>query len=157
MADRSPVAKDEPAGTYQVWHRQGDVFRHVANVEAGNYMAALVLPMFKRGAPGTERVTWLIDSSRPTTFGDMIVNPRGTAYELYKPDGGGAALRETSLPAAEAPASRDVAPLAEPALPSPGEPPPHPWPSEIAEQSRNRPVKDTGCRHDKAHDDGHSM
>jgi hypothetical protein len=32
-----------------------------------------------------------------------------------------------------------------------------PWPSEIAEQNRNRPGKDTGHGHDNGHDAGHSM
>jgi hypothetical protein len=99
MADKSRAVNDEPAGTYQVWHRDGDVFRHVANVEAGNYMAAVVLPLFERGTPGTEGVTWLVDSARPTTYGDKIVDPLGAAYEIYKPEYGGTALRETSIAA----------------------------------------------------------
>jgi hypothetical protein len=91
---------NEPAGTYQVWHRLGEQFRHVANVEAGNYMAVVVLPLFKKGTPGTERVSWLVDDARPTGYGDKIVDPLGQAYELYKPDFGGTALRETTMPVA---------------------------------------------------------
>jgi hypothetical protein len=154
MADKVPVVKDEPAGTYQVWHRDGEAFRHVANVEAGNYMAAVVLPMFKRGATGTERVTWLIDSARPTTFGDKIVDPRGAAYELYTPDLGGVALRETSMPGAETSASRDVTTPAPASL--------HPWPSEIAKANRQKQAvqdQEKSNAQDKSngHDDGHSM
>jgi hypothetical protein len=157
MAGKLPVGKDEPAGTYQVWHRDGEAFRHVANVEAGNTMAAVVLPLFRRGAPGTERVAWLVDPARPTTYGDKIVGPLGAAYELYKTDFGGTALRETSMAEAKPSASRDVTPSAVPALPFPGEQPPHPWPSEIAEANRHQPGKDNGNGHENSHDAGHSM
>jgi hypothetical protein len=98
-------AAPEPCGTYQVWQRNGEEFRHVANVEAGNYLAAVMLPIFKKGTPGTERVSWLVDDARPTGYGDRIVDPLGKAYELYQPDFGGAALRETTLPG-----SRDAPP-----------------------------------------------
>ena len=168
MADKSntstklSISNNEPSGTYQVWHRYGEAYRHVANVEAGNYMAAVVLPLFERGAPGTERVTWLIDLARPTTHGDKIVDPLGAAYEIYKPDFGGTALREASIPEAKPLVGRENALSAELARPSPDDRPPHPWPSEIAEANRHQPSekdqgKDSGSEKANGNDTGHSM
>ena len=158
MAKNSSGINDEPAGTYQVWHRDGEAYRHVANVEAGNYMAAVVLPLFERGTPGTERVTWLVDSARPATFGDKIVDPSGAAYEIYKPNYGGTALRETSMPEARPSASREVTLSAEPARPLPGDRSPHPWPSQIAEANRHKqPGQSQGNEKANVRDDGYSI
>jgi hypothetical protein len=160
MKDKLPIANEEPAGTYQIWHRDGDAYRHVANVEAGNYMAAVVLPMFKRGTPETERVTWLVEPARPTTFGDKFVDPLGAAYEIYKPDFGGIALRQTSIPEARPLASHQVTPSAEPARPLPGDQSPHPWPSQIAQANRlKKSEQDQGKSNEKAisKDTGHSI
>jgi hypothetical protein len=154
MKDKLPSVNDEPAGTYQVWHRHGEAHRHVANVEAGNYMAAVVLPLVERGAPGSERVTWLVDSARPTTYGDKIVDPLGAAYEIYKPGFGGAALRETSMPEAVPLASREAN--------RSGDQPRHPWPSEVANSNKHKqPSTDhgegSGREHSHGKDDGYSM
>jgi hypothetical protein len=79
----------EPIGTYQVWHKDGDWFRHVANVEAGNLFAALVLPSYiSKDHEEYKRVTSFVDELRPNTFGDVIVNPANVAYEIHKPDCG---------------------------------------------------------------------
>lgn len=89
---------DTCAGTYQIWQKAGKGFRHVANVEGGNHMAAVILPMLKRGTPGTERVTWLVKVARPSSVGDKIVDPNGVAYEIYRCDFGGIAIRKTGMP-----------------------------------------------------------
>jgi hypothetical protein len=93
-------ASNDPKGTYQVWHRNGEEYRHVADVEAGNYMAAVILPLIKRGEPGSEGVTWLVDNPRSTTFGDKIVDPVGLPWEIYKHPVGAVSLRETAMPQA---------------------------------------------------------
>ena len=93
-----PASNDEPAGIYQVWHRNGEAFRHVANVEAGNYTAAVVLPLLKRGTPGTERVSWLVDDARPTGYGDKIVDPLGKAYRALQAGFRRTVLKETTMP-----------------------------------------------------------
>ena len=74
----------EPVGTYQVWHKEADGFRHVANVEGGNLLAALVLTSFiNKDHEEYKRVTPLVDDMRANTFGDVIVNPEHFAYEIY--------------------------------------------------------------------------
>jgi hypothetical protein len=102
LSDATDSLTDEPSGIHQIWHRHGDGFQHVASVE-GNYMAAVVLPMLERGHPAAERLSWLIDDARATDLGDKIVDPLGKAYELYSPDFGGLALRETTMPVTERP------------------------------------------------------
>ena len=102
LSDATDSLTDEPSGIHQIWHRHGDEFQHVANVE-GNYMAAVVLPMLERDHPAAERLSWLIDDARATDLGDKIVDPLGKAFELYSPDFGGLALRETTMPVTEQP------------------------------------------------------
>jgi hypothetical protein len=150
MKSKLPIDNYEPAGTYQVWHRDGEAYRHVANVEAGNYMAAVVLPLFERGTPGTELVTWLAEPARPTTFGDKIIDPLGAPYEIYKPDFGGVALRKTSVPEARQASTvpRDQAS--------------HPTPSQIANSNKYKlsspdQGKSGGKEHSHSKDDGHTM
>jgi hypothetical protein len=73
---------DEPSGVHQVWHKEGDGYRHVLDANVGNLLAALVLPDLK--ADGQERagITERTEERRATTFGDVIVNPAGQAYRL---------------------------------------------------------------------------
>lgn len=82
MKDKSLFAGDEPRGTYQVWHKQGDDYRHVVNANVGNLLAALVLPDMKREAEERQNIAELTEGRRPTTFGDVIVNPHGQAYRI---------------------------------------------------------------------------
>ena len=72
----------EPRGTYQVWHREDHGYRHVANADVGNLLAALVLPGMPPGTSGREAVTQLVEGARAATFGDVIVSPSGTAYRI---------------------------------------------------------------------------
>lgn len=51
----------------------------------------------------------------------------------------------------------EATPSAVPALPSSGDHPRRPWPSEIAEANRNQQGKGDGKEHSHGHDDGHSM
>jgi hypothetical protein len=81
----------EPSGTYQVWHRDGDWFRHVANVECGNLLGALVLPCLPSES---QRVTKMVAELRPFRHGDVIVNPERVAYEIYEHEMYGSAFRE---------------------------------------------------------------
>jgi hypothetical protein len=74
----------EPVGTYQVWHKESDGFRHVANVEGGNLLAAIVLPYINKDEAEYRRVTPLVDDARTITYGDVIVNPEHVAFEIYK-------------------------------------------------------------------------
>ena len=92
------VEPPEPVGTYQVWHKEADGFHHVANVEAGNRLAALVLPHINKDHQDYQRVTRLVDDARIFSFGDVIVNPERIAFEVYKPDMGGIGLREVDFP-----------------------------------------------------------
>jgi hypothetical protein len=84
----------EPVGTYQVWHKEGDWYRNVMNIECGNMLAALVLPYVGKDDPHYQRITMLVDEPRTTTFGDVIVNPANVSFEIYKPDFGGVGWRK---------------------------------------------------------------
>jgi hypothetical protein len=91
-------SSDDPVGVYQVWHRVGKEFRHVADVP-GNYMGAIVSTgMVARDHPLAQHVIWLVDQARPTTLGDKIVDPLGHAYELYDHKEFGPALRKAESP-----------------------------------------------------------
>jgi hypothetical protein len=74
----------ETVGIYQVWHKEVTGFRHVANVEGGNLLAALVLPHLNKDESEYKSVTPLVDDARASTFGDVIVNPEQVAFEIYK-------------------------------------------------------------------------
>lgn len=79
-----PDHNREPQGTYQVWHKEGDGYVHVANADVGNLLAALTLPLMPLGTPETERLDFLVEGTRQTDFGDVIVNPNGAAYQIVK-------------------------------------------------------------------------
>lgn len=98
MSKMPEMGPPEPIGTYQVWHKEGDGFRHVANVEAGNRLAALVLPYIKKDEVEYKRVTLLVDDARTITYGDVIVDPEHVAFEIYKPDFGGIGMRQVDFP-----------------------------------------------------------
>jgi hypothetical protein len=90
MKDKSLFTGSEPHGTYQVWHRDGDggTYQHVVSARVGNLLAALVLPDLKKDTPEKDSVAELTEDRRPTTFGDVIVNPYGQAYRIDDtPDG----------------------------------------------------------------------
>jgi hypothetical protein len=99
-------ASDDPVGVYQVWHRAGKEFHHVADVTS-NYMGAIVMTSVGREHPLARNVTWLVDQARPTTYGDKIVDPLGKAYELHKQEVG-PVLRETEMPGHYNPQPRPV-------------------------------------------------
>ncbi len=88
----------DPKGTYQLWFRDGEHFQHVANIQAGNYTAAIILPLIRAGEDGSERVKWLVNVSRTISFRDKIVDPNGAAFEVYQPRFGGIAMINTSHP-----------------------------------------------------------
>jgi hypothetical protein len=74
----------EPIGTYQVWHKEGDGFRHVANVEADDLLTAVMMPYISEDDQHYRPVTHMIGDARETTYGDVIVNPKHFAFEIYK-------------------------------------------------------------------------
>lgn len=78
----------EPQGRYQVWHKEGEGYVHVANADVGNLLAALILPLMPLGTPETERITFLVEGTRLTDFGDVIVNSKGDAYQIVKAEHG---------------------------------------------------------------------
>ena len=78
----------EPQGRYQVWHKEGEGYVHVANADVGNLLAALILPLMPLGTPETERIMFLVEGTRLTDFGDVIVNPTGAAYQIVKAEHG---------------------------------------------------------------------
>ena len=86
--------KPEPAGIYQVWHKTDDGYVHAINVDSGNLLGALIMPLVREGQFGGERVTYLIDDARSSTFGDVIVNPEGAAYEIHDYKGMGPGFKE---------------------------------------------------------------
>jgi hypothetical protein len=92
------MPKDDPVGTWQLWHKEGNTFRHAANIENTNYVGAAVKPSFPEGHPMQEGVKWLGDNHRPPEFGDKFIDPTGKALELYKGEYGMTALRETTSP-----------------------------------------------------------
>ena len=75
-----------PQGRYQVWHNGADGFVPVANVQAGNLLAALVLTINRTDAPWAENehVVALLPNARSTDFGDVVVNSEGVAYQVQK-------------------------------------------------------------------------
>lgn len=90
MTERTLFAGEEPRGTYQVWHRDagGETYQHVVSARVGSLLAALVLPDLKGHTPEKVNVAELTDDRRPTTFGDVIVNPFGQAHRIDDtPDG----------------------------------------------------------------------
>jgi hypothetical protein len=96
---KTPMFKsNDPKGTYQLWFKDGKQFQHVANIQAGNYTAAIILPLIRAGEDGSERVKWLVNVSRTISFRDKIVDPNGVAFEVYRPRFGGIALINTSHP-----------------------------------------------------------
>jgi hypothetical protein len=103
MAGKMPdMGPPEPVGTYQVWQRGREGFRRVFDVEAGNRLAAFILPLLDKEHEEYRRVTPLSEDARPLTYGDVIVNPAGEAYEIYKPEIGGTGFRETAHPQPQA-------------------------------------------------------
>jgi hypothetical protein len=93
---------NDPVGTWQLWHKEGNTFRHAANIENTNYVGAFLKPSFPESHSMQEGVTWLGDNHRPPGFGDKFIDPTGKALELYKGEYGMTALRETEHPAARA-------------------------------------------------------
>jgi len=78
-----PPARTEPEGDYQVWHRTGDRYEHALTVRSQDMLGAVVWPMISsQHEEYAHRVTPVTESGRPTTFGDVIVNPAGEAYEM---------------------------------------------------------------------------
>ena len=97
---------NDPVGTWQLWHKEGNTFRHAANIENTNYVGAAVKPSFPEGHPMQEGVKWLGDNHRPPDFGDKFIDPTGKPLELYKGEYGIMALRETEHPSPTQPAER---------------------------------------------------
>jgi hypothetical protein len=69
---------------YQVWHQSSDGFTPVALVSVGNLLGALVFTMSRTDGhwENGDHVLALRPDARSTTFGDVIVNPEGVAYEV---------------------------------------------------------------------------
>jgi len=74
----------EPIGTYQVWHKEVDGFRHVANVEADDLLTAVMMPYISEYDQHYRPVTHMVGDARETTYGDVIVNPNHAAFEIYE-------------------------------------------------------------------------
>lgn len=88
---------------FQVWHKDGDNFTHVANVRTGNLIGALVFTLNRKDAPWQDypEVEALVKDARSTTFGDRIVDPDGLAYSIHNFSGVGAGFREADSPAGD--------------------------------------------------------
>ncbi len=85
---------------FQVWHKEGDGFTHVANVRTGNLLGALVFTLDPKGGRWQDNpeVEALVRDARGTTFGDRIVNPDGLAYSIHNFSGIGAGFMEADSP-----------------------------------------------------------
>ncbi len=88
----------ERQGTYQVWHKNGEIFTRVADVNAGNLLAALVFTMHRKDGSWQDhpRVTTLVGPTRSTDLGDRIVDPDGVVYSIDR-TGLGASFREVHV------------------------------------------------------------
>jgi hypothetical protein len=88
---------------FQVWHKDGDRFTHVANVRTGNLLGAMVFTLNPKGGHWQDNpeVEALVRDARNTTFGDRIVNPDGLAYSIHNFSGVGAGFREADSPAGD--------------------------------------------------------
>jgi hypothetical protein len=100
------MPKDDSVGTWQLWHKDGNTFRHAANIENTNYVGAFLKPSFPEGHSMQKGVKWLGDNHRPPGFGDKFIDPTGKALELYKGEYGMTALRETEHPSSTQTAHR---------------------------------------------------
>jgi len=80
---------NDPRG-YQVWHKQGKHYHHVAYVES-NALGAIV--MTTHGFMGyarwqdNPRVTAQSGAHRSTTIGDVLINRAGQSLEIAADDG----------------------------------------------------------------------
>ncbi len=88
---------------FQVWHKDGDGFTHVANVRTGNLLGALVFTLDPKGGRWQDNpeVEAIVKDARNTTFGDRIVNPDGLAYSIHNFSGVGAGFKEADSPAVD--------------------------------------------------------
>ncbi len=88
---------------FQVWHKDGDGFTHVANVRTGNLLGALVFTLDPKGGRWQDNpeVEAIVKDARNTTFGDRIVNPDGLAYSIHNFSGVGAGFKEADSPAGD--------------------------------------------------------
>jgi len=88
---------------FQVWHKDGDGFTHVANVRTGNLLGALVFTLDPKGGRWQDNpeVEAIVRDARNTTFGDRIVNPDGLAYSIHNFSGVGAGFKEADSPAGD--------------------------------------------------------
>jgi hypothetical protein len=85
---------------FQVWHKDGEGFTHVANVRTGNLLGALVFTLSPKEGHWQDNaeVEALVRNSRSTTFGDRIVSPDGLAYSIHNYSGVGAGFMAADHP-----------------------------------------------------------
>lgn len=85
---------------FQVWHKDGESFTHVANVRTGNLLGALVFTLSPKDGHWQDNpeVEALVKNARATTFGDRIVNPDGLAYSIHNFSGVGAGFMAADPP-----------------------------------------------------------
>lgn len=89
MPKESLFPPDEPHG-FQVWHKQGRHYEHVATVES-NALGAIL--MTSHGFMGYARwqdnpaVAAMPGDHRSTTIGDVLIGPDGRSLELSADDG----------------------------------------------------------------------
>jgi hypothetical protein len=84
MPKDSLFPSDEPTG-FQVWHRQGKEYRHVADVNSNALGAMLMTTHGFMDYPRWQdnpRVTAMPGEHRSTTLGDVLIGRDGQALEI---------------------------------------------------------------------------
>jgi hypothetical protein len=94
------MSEAEKPDQYQVWHREGERFMRVADVGAPNLQSALFFTLNRKDMrwPEYENVKAFVESPRSSTFGDVIVDPQGTAYALCNDRESCPHFKETVVP-----------------------------------------------------------
>jgi hypothetical protein len=85
---------------FQVWHKDGEGFTHVANVRTGNLLGALFFTLSRKDGHWQDNpeVEALASNVRDTTLGDRIVSPDGLAYSIHNFSGVGVGFKDVDHP-----------------------------------------------------------
>ena len=67
-----------PMGAYEIWHREGDEFRRVGSLKAGNLLVAAEVTMSRSPDEWAQSP----DNTRQTRTGDVIVSPDRAAFKV---------------------------------------------------------------------------
>ncbi len=125
MPKDSLFPDDEPRG-FQVWHKQGKHYEHVATVES-NALGAIVMTthgfMGYGRWPDNPAVSAMPGEHRSTTIGDVLIGPDGRSLQIAADDGlhlrpiapvDRIAADREGAPEEYQPSARAAAPTAEP-------------------------------------------